>query len=422
MAGFLPRTAARDISSMSIENALPWREPSPTVIEETSFAMLFENAPIRVARCNREGLIRELNPAFERTLNGVAFRCLHEAATPGDRNQIDAFLKNIFDSGHATARIHTNGSNRNEAPAKWVGWLQPGIRPESSHALIFVDPQAPTAENPDESLFQAGRWEAIGRLTGGVVHDFNNLLTGVMLYSDLMLSSFDSRDCRRRYAEEIRSAVVQASGLVQQLLVFARPEASPSGPLNFNDIAEGMCDLLNRLIGDNIVLDLRLDRELGEVEIPRSQAQQVLLNLVLNARDALPHGGRITIETSNCSFQPLGACAQTSAEGLDCVLLAVGDNGCGMSAETRRRLFEPFFTTKTGGGAGGLGLTTVHAIVTTNRGLIHFESEAGRGTRAMMLFPRNIPCGRAPLPERFSRSLQQTSASPLQAVERECAL
>jgi signal transduction histidine kinase len=396
---------------MSIANTLPWPKPSPTGIAETSFASLFEKAPIAVARCNREGLIGEMNPTFESMLNTPAQGWLQQVASPGDRNQIDLFLKNIFESGHATARICVNGATQNEGVAKWIGWLQPGIHGASGSAVVFLEQtveQAVVGRNTPDGLFQAERWEAIGRLTGGVVHDFNNLLTGVMLYSDLMLSSLDSRDCRRRYVEQIRAATIQAGGLVQQLLVFARPQSSLPGPLNFNDVVEGMCDLLSRLIGDDVVLDLRLDRKLGEVEIARAQAQQLLLNLVLNARDALPHGGRITIETSNCVFEPVSATTQTSVAGFPCVLLAVSDNGCGMSPETRRRLFEPFFTTKTGTNSGGLGLTTVHAIVTSNRGLIHFESEPGLGTRAMMLFPRNIQCGKASLSEGPYGSLQKT--------------
>jgi signal transduction histidine kinase len=147
--------------------------------------------------------------------------------------------------------------------------------------------------------------------------------------------------------------------------------------------------LLSRLIGENITLELRLDPGLGAVKIDQAQAQQILLNLVLNARDALPAGGRITVETSNCGFQPVaGTAQQTTFPIFPCVLLAVADNGHGMSAETRQRLFEPFFTTKNAGKGTGLGLTTVRSIVTTNRGLIHFESESGRGTRVMILLPR----------------------------------
>ena len=243
--------------------------------------------------------------------------------------------------------------------------------------------------NAEENLLQSQRWEALGRLSGGVVHDFNNLLTGVMLCCDLLLSSMDLRDRRRRYADEIRSAIIQSSALVQQLLVFARPESTPARPLLLNEIVAAMRDLLVRLMGENIALDLHLDPELGLVRIDQAQAQQILLNLILNARDALPAGGRITVETSNCNFQPLaGAITRISPPAFPCVLLVVGDNGHGMTAETRRRLFEPFFTTKNDGKGSGLGLTTVRTIVTTNRGLIHFESEPGRGTRVMVLLPR----------------------------------
>ncbi len=237
----------------------------------------------------------------------------------------------------------------------------------------------------DETL-QAQRWEAIGRLAGGVVHDFNNLLTGVMLYCDLLFASLDAGDRRRRYVDEIRSATVQASGLVRQLMIFARSQTAVPRLLCLNDIVVEMQAILTRLIGANIELELKLDPQLNLVVIDQAQAQQVVLNLVLNARDAMPEGGRIVVETSNCQFQPVPGSRATS--GFPCVLLAVNDNGHGMDADTRQRLFEPFFTTKNAGRGTGLGLTTVQGIVSSNRGLIHFESEPGRGTRAMILLPR----------------------------------
>ena len=245
---------------------------------------------------------------------------------------------------------------------------------------------APASSDPtSEERLQAQRWEAIGRLTGGVVHDFNNLLTGIMLYCDLLLLSLDLQDRRRRYVDEVRHATVQAAGLVRQLMVFARPQSNSPHALCLNDIVLGMQAILRRLIGENITLELHLDGQLGAVMMDQTQVQQILLNLVLNARDALPAGGRVSIETGNCQFQPL---LDPAASTFPCVLLVVGDNGHGMDAETRQRLFEPFFTTKNAGGGMGLGLTTVQSIVSSNHGLIHFESEPGRGTRAMILLPR----------------------------------
>jgi two-component system, cell cycle sensor histidine kinase and response regulator CckA len=271
-----------------------------------------------------------------------------------------------------------------------------------------------------EEQLQNQRWEAVGRLTGGVVHDFNNLLTGVMLCCDLLLSSMDTGDRRRRYADEIRGAIVQASGLVRQLLVFARPQSESAHPLLLNEIAAGMGDLLTRLIGENIVLDLHLDPELGLVQLDQAQAQQILLNLVLNARDALPEGGRITVETSNCNFQPLANSKSQTA--FPCVLLAVGDNGCGMNSETRRRLFEPFFTTKNDGKGTGLGLATVHSIVTTHRGLIHFDSEPGQGTRVMILLPRALQPSDPEFCETTPRSSETAALQQSQELKKESLL
>src|ERR1019366_6924743 len=162
--------------------------------------------------------------------------------------------------------IEARISGPGQASAKWTAWRQPGVAGEPDHALLIAEQSSDTVP-AEENLLQAQRWEAVGRLAGGVVHDFNNLLTGVMLYCDLLLSGLDARDCRRRYADEIRSAIMQATGLVRQLLVFARPQASQVRALCLNQIAQVMQDLLTRLIGEHIVLHLGLDPNLGLVKI-----------------------------------------------------------------------------------------------------------------------------------------------------------
>jgi len=377
-----------------MNTAVPFPQPELSASEnaKTTFRAVFEHAPIPVARCTAQGVIVEMNPAFGRTLDRrVASRQslrLCELVRPEERDKTELLLRELLACRRDSILIEARGSGHAQPSAKWTAWRQPGSGGEPDHALLIAE-QPDTTVAAEENRLQAQRWEAVGRLTGGVVHDFNNLLTGVMLCCDLLLSSMDSQDRRRRYADEIRSAIVQATSLVRQLLVFARPQSATARPLLLNETAAAMRDLLTRLIGENIALDLHLDSELGLVKIDQAQAQQILLNLVLNARDALPGGGRITVETSNCNFQALaGSVPQIRPPAFPCVLLVVGDNGCGMSAETRQRLFEPFFTTKNDGRGTGLGLTTVRSIVTTNRGLIHFESEPGRGTRAMILLPR----------------------------------
>ncbi len=383
---------------MNTATPFPWPGLSPAENAEAAFRSFFEHSTLAVARCNSDGVIVEMNPAFERGLSpGDANKSLLrfcELLCPQDRDQTDSLLRDVLDSRRNAFVLEAAVTSLGEPGAKWTAWRQTGLAGEPDHALLISEQAAAEPANdevlPGESSLQAHRWEAIGRLTGGVVHDFNNLLTGVMLYCDLLLSTLDARDRRRRYADEIRSAIVQASGLVQQLLVCARPQAIAPGFVSLNEIAAAMRDLLTRLIGGNIVLELRLDPKLGAIKIARAQAEQIVLNLVLNARDALPAGGRIAVETSNCEFRPVaGMISPSFLPGFPCVLLTVADNGLGMNADTRQRLFEPFFSTKPATEASGLGLTTVRGIVTTNHGMIHFESEPGKGTRAMVFFPRS---------------------------------
>jgi two-component system cell cycle sensor histidine kinase/response regulator CckA len=381
---------------MSTAAPLPWQEPGARDSAKTNFRAIFEHAPVAVARCNPDGEILEMNPAFKRSFKDDA-AVKHGSLFAGlvcqqDREKMEFLFRQLrnFESVSIPASASVDGN----LGASWIAWRLPDGANESEFDVLVARHTSDSGVGSgksdlpgEESFVQAQRWEAVGRLTGGVVHDFNNLLTGVMLYCDLLLSSLDPEDRRRRYADEIRGAIIQASGLVQQLLVFARPQSTQLSTLCLNQIAASMQDLLNRLIGENITLDLRLDPQLGTVKIDPAQAQQILLNLVLNARDALPEGGRITVQTSNCKFQPLDGQARSTGD-FPCVLLVVADNGRGMDAKTRKRLFEPFFTTKGSGKGTGLGLTTVRSIVTTNRGLIHLESEPGHGTRVMILLPR----------------------------------
>lgn len=411
---------------MNTATPFPWSELSPEQNTRTTFRAVFEHSPVAVARCNQQGVITEMNPAFRRSLGrGVASRrslLLCELVRPQDREKTQLLLRDLLAAKCDRIAIEARVSGHGNATAKWTAWRQPGCEGEPDHALLIAEANTATIPASDD-LLQAQRWEAVGRLAGGVVHDFNNLLTGIMLYCDLLLSSLDGRDRRRRYADEIRSAVMQATGLVRQLLVFARPHPTDARTLCLNDIAVAMRDLLTRLIGENIALDLNLDPELGVITIGQAQAEQVLLNLVLNARDALPNGGRISVETSNCRFQPVaGTIASNHLPPFPCILLVVGDDGHGMDAKTRQRLFEPFFTTKNSGKGTGLGLTTVQSIVTTNRGLIHFESEPGRGTRAMILLPRVDPSADAGLAGTIHQVSDLPSTSPSQPQQKESLL
>jgi len=381
---------------------------------ETDFRSIFEHCPLPAARCDRQGIILQMNSAFEQVLNGkkdqsgvsrvgeVVARADRE--TPDrqttdrdtthrenrDRETTDRLFRQVLQGERTAVQIEKGQSNRG-----WTMWRVAGREDDPHGALLVGRSDVDTVAQED--LLQAQRWEVVGRLTGGVVHDFNNLLTGVMLYCDLFLANLETGERRlRRYAEEIRGAVGQASLLIRQLLVFARPKSSQVRPTCLNQVAETVRNLLGSLIGDNIELELRLDPHLDLVEMDWAQAEQMLLNLILNARDALPKGGRIVVETRNSKLERVSNAGRPLTETLlvPFVLLAVSDNGCGMDAATRLHLFEPFYTTKAEG--TGLGLITTRSIVTDNRGLIHVESELGRGTRVMILLPQSSPVSNPP--------------------------
>jgi CheY-like chemotaxis protein len=224
--------------------------------------------------------------------------------------------------------------------------------------------------------------EAIGRLAGGVAHDFNNLLTVINGYSELLVGALDSHDRRHGYAKDVRDAGEQAANLTRQLLAFGRKQMLNPAVLNVNHIVRETERMLRRVIGEDIELVCRLDPSSGAVEADWNQLQQVLMNLAVNARDAMPDGGRLTIETGET--RP----GDASALAGPCVTLTVSDTGKGMDEATQRRVFEPFFTTKGLGKGTGLGLSTVYGIVNQSGGRITVRSEVDKGTTFVIHLPR----------------------------------
>jgi two-component system, cell cycle sensor histidine kinase and response regulator CckA len=307
----------------------------------------------------------------------------------GQHEESESLLHNIFSGDRESFQLE-NQINDSDGAARWVlwtGWLIPENVTGNPTAIIVAEDTTAQHEST-QRLRQAESLEAVGRLAGGIAHDFNNLLTGVLLYCDLLLGALAGEDRLRKYAEEIRGAGMQASGLVRQLLSVARPGPAVPELVSLNEVAEGMHNLLTRMIGENIDLHLELDPHLGLVRIDAAQAQQILLNLALNARDAMPQGGQITIATGNCKLQVFETSAPAGKELiLPCAMVVVSDTGTGMSEHVREHLFEAFFTTKTPGKGTGLGLATVHDLVTRSGGLIHVESAPEQGTRVSVLLP-----------------------------------
>ena len=259
----------------------------------------------------------------------------------------------------------------------------------------------------DERLRAAQKMEAVGRLAAGIAHDFNNLLTAILGSTDLLLESLPADHPAREDAIESRQAALRAADLTRQLLAFSRQQVLAPRVLDLNDIVRDVERLLRRLIGEDVALRTVLASNLAAVRADPSQLEQVLINLAVNARDAMPGGGTITIETAKVILDETYVADQPLVTAGDYVMVAISDTGTGMDAETQTRVFEPFFTTKERGKGTGLGLATVYGIVKQSGGYIWVYSEVGIGTTFKVYLPRVAgpaePLGAVPAP---SGSLQ----------------
>lgn len=240
----------------------------------------------------------------------------------------------------------------------------------------------------EDQLTRAQRMEAIGILAGGIAHDFNNLLTAIMGYGELMTMDLAKNDPHYRYTEEIMKTATRGSTLIHQLLAFSRKQILQSRVISINSLVTGMDKLLRRLIGEDIDLVTNIDPDLGAVRADRGQIEQIIMNLAVNARDAMPHGGKLTLETGNVFLDESYEQRHLEVTPGPYVMLAVSDNGVGMDAATQSRIFEPFFTTKKLGQGTGLGLATVYGIVKQSGGHIWIYSEPGQGTTFKIYLPR----------------------------------
>jgi len=270
----------------------------------------------------------------------------------------------------------------------------------------------------EEQLRQSQKMEAVGRLAGGIAHDFNNLLTAIIGYGEILLNKLGDRSPLSADILEIKKAGERAATLTRQLLAFSRKQVLQPRVLNLNDVVTGMENMLRRLIGEDIDFVTHPDPALGQVKADPGGIEQVILNLVVNARDAMPVGGKLTIETANVDLDQAYARDHVAVQPGPYVMLAVSDSGIGMTAEVRSHLFEPFFTTKEEGKGTGLGLSTTYGIVKQSGGNIWVYSELGRGATFKIYLP-HVEEAVVPVEAKLSSAETKKASETILVVEDE---
>lgn len=360
---------------------------------EQLFRLISENAADMIAVVDTNGKRLYNSPAYERILGytqeELASTSPLEQVHPDDRAKVEEAAKEARAGGVGRSieyrMRHKNGTWRQmESTANTVCNAQGKVE-----SLIIVNRDITDRRHLEEQFRQAQKMEAVGRLSGGVAHDFNNLLGVIIGYSEFLQERLDVSDSLRASVEEILKAGKRAASLTRQLLAFSRQQVLDPKVLDLRVAVADMEKLLQRLIGEDIELTTVLDPQLGKVKADQGQLEQVIMNLAVNARDAMPQGGKLTIHLENTVLDQdyVRRYPYPVLPG-PYVLLRVGDTGTGMDAETKARAFEPFFTTKEKGKGTGLGLSTVYGVVKQSGGYIDVESALGAGTTFKIFLPR----------------------------------
>ncbi|MDP3910645.1 MAG: PAS domain S-box protein [Gemmatimonadales bacterium] len=349
--------------------------------EEAQVDGLYAGA--RIAECN-DAMARMYGLTEARELVGARLADLHDVTDPANREQIRGFIR----AGYRLSDSETREKARDGRPRVFlnnvIGFVEDG------HLVRVWGTQRDVTEQRhlEEQFRQAQKMEAVGQLAGGIAHDFNNLLTAILGNTQLLLRDLPPGDAKRGDVEEIRRASERAASLTRQLLAYSRRQMLQPEVLDLNVVVTDLDRMLRRLIGEHIQLATIPAPALGRVRADPNQIEQVLVNLAVNARDAMPHGGKLTIETADADLDAAWAAEHLGAHPGAYVMVAVTDTGTGMAPAVRAHLFEPFFTTKEVGKGTGLGLATVYGIVKQSGGYISVYTEPGHGTSFKVYLPR----------------------------------
>ena len=356
---------------------------------EGNFRSLVMNAPYGICRCNALGMIQDANPALVAMFgysSAAELTGRHLGSLYADAQQWFQ-TADYFHAGKEFTRLTTECVRKDGAAivASISGRAISNGKTGSTFEIFMED--ITETRTLEQQLRQAQKMEAVGRLAGGIAHDFNNLLMVISGYSEFLLERVGSDPRLRGPAQQISNATQRATSLTRQLLAFSRKQMLAPKVLDLNEVVSENLKMLTRMIGEDIDLVMVPGPAIGAVRADPGQIDQVIMNLAVNARDAMPDGGKLTIETANVSLDENFARTHAPLQPGDYVMLAISDTGIGMDLETQSRIFEPFFTTK-GAKGTGLGLSTVYGIVKQSGGFIFVDSQPQRGTAFRAYFPR----------------------------------
>jgi len=388
---------------------------------------LFEASPLAICTLSTESQVLSWNRAAEEVFGWKAKEVIGRfppIVPPDLMDEVERLRERVM-SGHPltnfeTQRVRKDG-HRLEVSLSTASLFD---KTGATCGVVAVYANVGDRKALEAQLRQAQKMEAVGRLAGGVAHDFNNILTAIRTAAEFLLVDLDGEDPRQRDAAEIRDAADRGAGLTRQLLAFSRQQVLQPRVVDLNKVVTAIEPMVRRLVEENIGLVTRLAVGLDRVQADPNQLEQVLLNLVVNARDAMPDGGTLLIETSNVVLDDEYPRTHASARPGPHVLLSVTDTGCGMDAGTQARVFEPFFTTKPVGQGTGLGLATVYGIVKQSGGHIWVYSEVDRGTSFKIYFPRYTGGGEeeAPAEARQADLPQAAAGATILLVEDDVAV
>src|SRR6266436_848840 len=356
---------------------------------EINFRSLVTNAPYGICRCDARGQLLNANPALLTMLGYASTEELvgkHLGALYADTRQWFEL------ADHLRSAVPFNGLivqwMRKDGSATEIRVSGRAVSDGSKERTFELFAEDVTERRAlEQQLRQSQKMEAVGRLAGGIAHDFNNLLMVISGYSEFLLDRLGPEPALRAPAQEIANAAGRATSLTRQLLAFSRKQMLAPKILDLNGVVAENLKMLTRMIGEDIDLVMVPGPDIGSVKADPGQIEQVIMNLAVNARDAMPHGGKLTIETANVALDENFARTHTPLTAGDYIMLAISDTGVGMDNETQSRIFEPFFTTK-GAKGTGLGLSTVYGIVKQSGGFIFVDSQLQRGTAFRAYFPR----------------------------------